>query len=74
VLIGDDPGQDGAADREHAERGAGGEDNNPDYYKAKHGAKQIWKIATSHTHGLSARPKEYDRRVIGFFDRSLRAE
>jgi len=58
----------------YAERGAGGEDNNPDYYKAKHGAKQIWKIATSHTHGLSARPKEYDRRVIGFFDRSLRAE
>src|SRR5438094_133833 len=57
----------------YAERGAGGEDNNPDYYEAKHGPKQIWKIATSHTHGLSARPKEYDRRVIGFFDRSLRA-
>jgi len=57
----------------HAERGAGGEDNNPDYYKAAREPKQIWKIATSHTHGLSARPKEYERRVVGFFDRTLLA-
>jgi uncharacterized protein len=55
----------------YAERGAGGEDNNPDYYEAAREPKQIWKIATSHTHGLSARPREYERRVIGFFDRTL---
>jgi hypothetical protein len=57
----------------HAERGAGGEDNNPDYYEAARQPKQMWKIATSHTHGLSARPQEYERRVIGFFDRALLA-
>lgn len=56
----------------YATNGAGGEDNNPDYYKATPGRKQIWKIDTSHTHGLSARPVEYERRVVGFFDRMLR--
>jgi hypothetical protein len=56
----------------YATKGAGGEDNNPDYYEATPGAKQIWKIDTSHTHGLSARPKEYERRVVGFYDRALR--
>jgi len=58
----------------YAEQGAGGEDNNPDYYQAAREPKQIWKITTSHTHGLSARPKEYERRVIGFFDRTLLAD
>jgi hypothetical protein len=55
----------------YATRGAGGEDNNPDYYRATRSPKQTWKINTSHTHGLSARPDEYERRVVGFFDRSL---
>jgi len=41
----------------YATKGAGGEDNNPDYHEATPGPKQIWKIDTSHTHGLSARPK-----------------
>jgi hypothetical protein len=53
---------------------AGGEDNNPDYYAAARGPKQLWKIDTSHTHGLSARPAEYERRVVGFFDRTLSAD
>jgi dienelactone hydrolase len=56
----------------YATKGAGGEDNNPDYYEATPAPKQIWKIDTSHTHGLSARPVEYERRVVGFFDRTLR--
>jgi hypothetical protein len=56
----------------YAKKGAGGEDNNPEYYKGTPGPKQIWKIDTSHTHGLSARPVEYERRVVGFFDRALR--
>lgn len=56
----------------YAERGAAGEENNPDYYAAALGPKQIWKIDTSHTHGLTDHPHEYERRVIGFFDRTLR--
>jgi uncharacterized protein len=56
----------------YARKGAGGEDNNPDYYEATPALRQIWKIDTSHTHGLTARPVEYERRVIGFFDRTLR--
>jgi fermentation-respiration switch protein FrsA (DUF1100 family) len=55
----------------YATHGAGGEDNNPDYNEAARGPKQIWKIDTTHTHGLSARPVEYERRVVGFFDRTL---
>jgi uncharacterized protein len=55
----------------YAERGAAGEENNPDYYAAARGPKQIWKIETSHTHGLTDRPEEYERRVVDFFDRSL---
>lgn len=55
----------------YATRGAAGEDNNPDYYEKTRSPKQIWKINTSHTHGLSARPDEYERRVVDFFDRSL---
>ena len=56
----------------YATKGAGGEDNNPDYHEATPGPKQIWRIETSHTHGLSARPREYERRVVGFYDRALR--
>jgi uncharacterized protein len=55
----------------YATKGAGGEENNPSYYEAARGPKQIWKIDTSHTHGLSARPREYEQRVVGFFDRTL---
>jgi dienelactone hydrolase len=56
----------------YAAHGQGGEDNNPEYYRAARGPKQIWRIDTSHTHGLSARPREYEQRVVRFFDRSLR--
>ena len=56
----------------HATKGAGGEDNNPDYFDAAGRPKQIWKIETSHTHGLTDHPQEYERRVVGFFDRNLR--
>ena len=55
----------------YATNGAGGEDNQPQYYAALRGPKQIWKIDTSHTHGLSAQPRAYERRVVGFFDRTL---
>jgi uncharacterized protein len=55
----------------YAKRGAAGEDNNPEYYDAARGPKQIWKIDTGHTHGLTDHPKEYERRVVGFFGRTL---
>jgi fermentation-respiration switch protein FrsA (DUF1100 family) len=55
----------------YAKNGAGGEDNNPDYYEAADEPKQIWKIDTSHTHGLDARPREYERRLTRFFARAL---
>jgi dienelactone hydrolase len=55
----------------YATHGAGGEDNNPDYYAAARGPKAIWRIQTSHTHGLTARPRSYERRVVGFFDSAL---
>jgi dienelactone hydrolase len=56
----------------HATKGAAGEENNPDYFDAAGSPKQIWKVQTSHTHGLTDHPQEYERRVIAFFDRTLR--
>jgi len=56
----------------YATHGAAGEDNSPAYYDALRGPRKLWKIDTSHTHGLSARPVEYERRIVGFFDRTLR--
>jgi uncharacterized protein len=56
----------------YAGHGAGGEEFNPDYYAAASGPKQIWRIPEAgHTGGFSARPGEYERRVVGFFDRAL---
>jgi len=57
----------------YAGRGGGGEELNPTYYRAAKQPKAIWKIPESgHVGGLSARPGEYERRVIGFFDHALR--
>ena len=48
------------------------EDLNPQYYAAAGQPKLIWKIPEAgHTGGLTARPGEYERRVIAFFDRAL---
>jgi uncharacterized protein len=42
------------------------------YYSAARDPKALWEVpAAGHTHGLSVRPQEYERRVIAFFDRSL---
>jgi dienelactone hydrolase len=49
-----------------------GEDLNRGYFKAAGEPKTLWEIPEAgHTGGLSARPEEYERRVVGFFDRSL---
>ena len=56
----------------YAGRGAGGEDLNPAFYRAAKQPKRIWEIPESHhVGGLSARPIEYERRVIDFFDDAL---
>ena len=42
------------------------------FYDAAHEPKAIWRVPGSgHTGGIEARPAEYERRVIGFFDRAL---
>ncbi len=56
----------------HAGRGAGGEELNPHYFAAAGEPKARWEIPeASHVGGLEARPAEYERRVVGFFDRAL---
>jgi len=45
---------------------------NPLFYAAAREPKALWVIPeATHTGGLVARPREYERRVVGFFDRSL---
>ncbi len=54
--------------------GVGGEEKllNPRYYAAAGEPKAIWEIPeASHIGGITARPKEYEQRVIAFFDRAL---
>jgi hypothetical protein len=57
----------------HAVPGQGGEaSRQPRYFAAAGMPKQIWQVPGSeHTGGIDARPAEYERRVIGFFDRAL---
>ena len=57
----------------YGEHGQEGERNlNPTYYRSAREPKAIWEVPGSgHTGGINARLKEYERRVIGFFDRTL---
>jgi hypothetical protein len=56
----------------YAGRGAGGEELQPHYYEALRQPKTMWMIPEAgHTGGLTARPGEYERRVVGFFERTL---
>lgn len=58
----------------HAPIGIGGESTRqPKYYAAAGNPKAIWEVPGSkHTGGFEAQPKEYERRVIAFFDAALR--
>ena len=59
----------------YAGQGGGGEELNPDYYRAALNPKTLWRIdEASHVGGFDARPREYTRRVVGFFDGALRPE
>lgn len=57
----------------HADPGLGGENTRgPIYYAAAGAPKAIWKVPGSkHTGGIRARPAEYERRVIDFFNHAL---
>jgi uncharacterized protein len=49
-----------------------GEDLNRGYFRAAGAPKELWEIPESrHLGGLAARPQEYERRVVAFFDRAL---
>ena len=57
----------------YGEHGQDGERNlNPTYYAAASQPKTIWEVPGSgHVGGIDAGQKEYERRVVGFFDRTL---
>jgi uncharacterized protein len=57
----------------YGEHGQDGERNlNPTYYRSAGEPKEIWEVPGSgHVGGIDARPTEYERRVIGFFDDAL---
>jgi MYXO-CTERM domain-containing protein len=55
-----------------APRGVDTEVLNRGYFEAAGAPKTLWEIPESkHVGGLQARPEEYERRVVGFFDDAL---
>jgi dienelactone hydrolase len=47
---------------------------NEAFYAAARGPKELWEVPGSgHMKGIEAQPAEYERRVVGFFDRTLPA-
>ena len=58
----------------YGERGQGGTEAKPNklFYAAARRPKQIWEVpGGQHIAGITTQPKEYERRLIGFFDRAL---
>ena len=57
----------------YGEHGQDGERNlNPTYFAVAHAPKTLWRVPGSgHVGGMDAQPKQYERRVVGFFDRTL---
>ena len=55
-----------------ATRGNGDEILNRAYFSAARAPKALWEVPSGgHVGALAAQPAEYERRVVGFFDRSL---
>jgi dienelactone hydrolase len=49
------------------------QDLTPVYYDAARAPKALWEVpGAGHTGGLAAQPATYERRVVAFFDRTLR--
>lgn len=55
----------------YADRGQGGEELSAEYHEIAGEPKQLWKTDSGHTGGYDADPKEYERRLVRFFDDSL---
>ena len=58
----------------YGEHGQGGSEKKPNqrFYAAAREPKQIWEVPNGqHIAGITTEPAEYERRVIGFFDRTL---
>jgi pimeloyl-ACP methyl ester carboxylesterase len=55
----------------YATPGQGGESLAPVYYEAASEPKELWAAEGGHTGAIDAEPREYERRVIAFFDRAL---
>ena len=58
----------------YGENGQGGTETKPNrgFYDAAREPKQIWEVPDGqHIAGITTQPEEYERRVIGFFDRAL---
>jgi uncharacterized protein len=56
----------------HAGHGQGGESLTPTFFEAAGEPKSLWTIPEAgHTGGIEARPAEYERRMIAFFDQTL---
>ena len=57
----------------YAKPGMGGEHiRQPKYFAAAGEPKSIWKVpGAEHTGGIDASPAEYERRVVGFYNRAL---
>ena len=58
----------------YGEHGQGGTETGPNksFYAAAREPKRIWEVpGGEHIAGITTKPKEYERRVIGFFDRAL---
>jgi fermentation-respiration switch protein FrsA (DUF1100 family) len=59
----------------YAARGQGGEELSQDYYESAKEPKSVWEVpGATHTDGIEARPRQYERKVVGFFDDALLAE
>jgi uncharacterized protein len=58
----------------HATPGQGGETLTEKFYEAAKGPKQYWAAPGGHTGAIDAAPEEYERRVVGFFDRALHVQ
>ena len=55
----------------HATPGQGGETLTEKYYEAAKGPKDYWPAPGGHTGAFDAATQEYERRIVGFFDRNL---
>jgi hypothetical protein len=54
--------------------GLGGEALTEEYYEAAKGPKELWAAPGGHTGAIDGAPAEYERRVVGFFDRTIGGE